>query len=202
MMTRNPPRRAGKDEPYEVGYGKPPKHTQFKPGQSGNTKAGPAGSVILEPQSGMLCKEKVTIREGERTRSVSRMDAIIRVTFNNALRSDAKALAAFIELARSAGLMDQEPEPSSAESAVPGRGHSRGIPRAPWTEAALGCANRSRRPLRTRQRKKKNRRINHDWQKQWSANAAVPDRRDLPRRLLFVRAADLPDRIGGQSVPP
>jgi len=44
------------------------------------------------------------------------MDAIIRVTFNNALRSDAKALAAFIQLARSAGLMDQEPEPSSAES--------------------------------------------------------------------------------------
>ena len=44
------------------------------------------------------------------------MDAIIRVTFNNALRSDAKALAAFIQLARSAGLMDEEPELSSAES--------------------------------------------------------------------------------------
>ena len=29
------------------------------------------------------------------------------------------------------------------------------------------------------------------------ALAAKSDRRDLPRRLLFVRAADLLDRIGG-----
>jgi hypothetical protein len=32
------------------------------------------------------------------------------------IRSDAKALAAFIQLARSAGLMDEEPELSSAET--------------------------------------------------------------------------------------
>jgi hypothetical protein len=44
------------------------------------------------------------------------MDAIIRVTFNNALKSDAKAVPAFIQLARSAGLMDEEPELSSTES--------------------------------------------------------------------------------------
>ena len=42
-MTRKPPRRSGKDELYEVGYGKPPKHTQFKPGQSGNRKGRPRG---------------------------------------------------------------------------------------------------------------------------------------------------------------
>ena len=56
-MKRKPPRGPG-DGPYEVGYGKPPKHTQFKPGQSGNSKAGPAGSVILKLRSGMLCKKK------------------------------------------------------------------------------------------------------------------------------------------------
>ena len=44
------------------------------------------------------------------------MDAIIQVTFNKALKGDAKALAAFIQLARWAGLMDEEPELSSAES--------------------------------------------------------------------------------------
>ena len=116
MMARNPPRRSGKDEPYEVGYGKPPKHTQFKPGQSGNSKGRPRGQRNFRTAVRDALQEKVTIREGDRTRSVSRMDAIIRVTFNNALRSDAKALAAFIQLARSAGLMDEEPELSSAES--------------------------------------------------------------------------------------
>ena len=40
----------------------------------------------------------------------------MRVTFNNALRGDAKALAAFIQLVRPTGLMDEEPELSSAES--------------------------------------------------------------------------------------
>ena len=85
-MKRKPPRRPGKDEPYEVGYGKPPKHTQFKPGQSGNRKGRPRGQRNFRTAVRDALQEKVTIREGDRTRSVSRMDAIIRVTFNNALK--------------------------------------------------------------------------------------------------------------------
>ena len=38
------------------------------------------------------------------------------MTLNKALKGDAKALAAFIQFARSAGLMDEEPELSSTES--------------------------------------------------------------------------------------
>jgi len=33
---------------YEVGFGKPPKDTQFKPGQSGNTAGRPKGSKNLK----------------------------------------------------------------------------------------------------------------------------------------------------------
>jgi hypothetical protein len=32
-----------KDGDYEVGYGKPPRHTRFRKGQSGNLEAGRAG---------------------------------------------------------------------------------------------------------------------------------------------------------------
>ena len=33
---------------YEVGYGRPPKKTRFKPGQSGNPKGRPSGTRNLE----------------------------------------------------------------------------------------------------------------------------------------------------------
>ena len=61
-------------------------------------------------------KEKITIREGDRTRTVSKMDGIIQVTFNKALKGDPRGLVAFLQLVRWAGLMDEEPELSSAES--------------------------------------------------------------------------------------
>ena len=114
-MKRKPPRRPGEDAPYEIGYCKPPKHTQFKP-ESGNSKGRPRGQRNFRTAVRDALQEKVTIREGDRTRSVSRMDAIIRVTFNNALRSDAKALVAFLQFVRSAGLMDEQPELSSTET--------------------------------------------------------------------------------------
>jgi hypothetical protein len=44
------------------------------------------------------------------------MDAIIQVALTKALRGDAKGLAAIVQLARWAGLMDEQPELSSTES--------------------------------------------------------------------------------------
>ncbi len=38
MTEHETPETEAEDEEYEVGYGKPPKHTQFKKGQSGNPK--------------------------------------------------------------------------------------------------------------------------------------------------------------------
>ena len=58
IMKRKPPRRARQDGPYEIGYCKPPKHTRFKPGQSGNPKAGPVGSAISGTAVRDALKEK------------------------------------------------------------------------------------------------------------------------------------------------
>jgi hypothetical protein len=35
------------DKDYEVGYGRPPKHSRFKPGESGNLKGRPKGAPNL-----------------------------------------------------------------------------------------------------------------------------------------------------------
>ena len=116
-MRRKPPRRAAEDAPYEIGYCKPPKHVWFKPGQSGYPSGRPRGRRNLRTAVRDVLKEKVTIREGDRTRNVSKMDAIIQMTINKALKGDAKALASFIQLARSVGLMDEEQEPPKSVSA-------------------------------------------------------------------------------------
>ena len=115
-MEPKPSRRAAEDAAYEIGYCKPPKHTQFKPGQSGHPGGRLRGQRNFRTAFRDAVKETVTIREGDRARNVSKMDAIIQVALNKALKGDAKAITAFIQLARSVGLMDEEPEVSSTES--------------------------------------------------------------------------------------
>jgi hypothetical protein len=57
-MKRMPSRRAAEDAPYEIGYRKPPKHTRFRPGQSGHPSGRPAVSSILGPRSERRSKKK------------------------------------------------------------------------------------------------------------------------------------------------
>jgi hypothetical protein len=115
-MKRKPSRHATEEAAYEVGYCRPPKHTRFKPGQSGHPIGRPRGQPNFRTAVIGALKEKITIREGERTRTVSKMDAIIQVTFSKALKGDARGLVAFLQLVRWAGLMDEQPELSSTES--------------------------------------------------------------------------------------
>jgi hypothetical protein len=113
-MKRKPPRGPGQD--YEIGYCKPPKHTRFKPGQCGYPSGRPRGQRNFRTAIREALKEKMTVREGGRTRKLSKMDVVIQVALNKALKGDAKGLAAIVQLARWAGLMDEEPETSSTES--------------------------------------------------------------------------------------
>ena len=73
-------------EDYEVGYGKPPKATRFKPERSGNPKGRPRGhgnqrSVIRE-----VIDRKVTLRENGRTRRVSVFEALVESLVAKALK--------------------------------------------------------------------------------------------------------------------
>ena len=107
------PSRAAEDAPYEVGYCKPPKHTRFKPGHSGNPGGRPRGQRNFGAAVRDAVNRKITMREGNRTRNVSKMDGIIEVTLNKALQGDFKAVTAFIQFARCAGLMDETAEQST-----------------------------------------------------------------------------------------
>lgn len=76
---------------YEVGYGKPPKHTQFKPGQSGNPRGRPRGTKNLKTDLMEELGEKIVVREGEETRRVSKQRAVVKTLVAKTLKGDARA---------------------------------------------------------------------------------------------------------------
>ena len=62
---------------YEIGYGRPPKSTRFKPGQSGNTKGRPKGSTNLENLLNKALDVKVTIETPTGTKRITKREAIM-----------------------------------------------------------------------------------------------------------------------------
>ena len=95
-------------EPYAVGYGRPPLHSRFKPGQSGNPKGRAKGSRNLRTILKHVSNEQIQIREGDRTRRMSRMEALVRTTYTRAFKGDPKALASLILLWRQSGLTESD----------------------------------------------------------------------------------------------
>lgn len=84
---------------YEVGYRKPPKATQFKPGQSGNPKGRPKGSLSLAGAINKALSEKVAVVENGKRRSMSKLDAAIKGLVNRALKGDGRAVTQLLALA-------------------------------------------------------------------------------------------------------
>jgi hypothetical protein len=74
-----------KDEDYKVGFGKPPRHTQFKAGQSGNRKGRPRGSRSLNTLLEQELKQRLVVTENGRRRELTKMQAAIKNLVNKGL---------------------------------------------------------------------------------------------------------------------
>lgn len=86
----------GSSSDYAIGYRKPPKHSQFKPGKSGNPRGRPRGRKNLITTFHEIMHEKVPIREGGRLRKISKFEAVIRILWQRASGGDPKAIAAIL----------------------------------------------------------------------------------------------------------
>lgn len=87
------------DRSYEVGYGKPPKHSRFKPGQSGNPKGRKPGSRNVMTLLEQTLFDTVKVRENGKVRRVPAIQACLLNLRNKAMKGDPKALDRFIKLA-------------------------------------------------------------------------------------------------------
>jgi len=56
MSDEHVTEKQGQEEPYRVGYGKPPKEHQWKPGQSGNPGGRKPGSSIVAPLNRLMAE--------------------------------------------------------------------------------------------------------------------------------------------------
>ena len=91
-----------KNEPFDVGYGKPPKHTQFKKGQSGNPNGRPKGTLNLATVLERTLREEVVINENGRRKVITKLEAAITQLVNKAASGDAHAMRYLCHLVISA----------------------------------------------------------------------------------------------------
>jgi hypothetical protein len=100
MSNVKKPNCKGAEGEYAIGYGKPPKHTRFKPGQSGNSKGRPKGVRNFKTDVQTTLKAVVKVTRDGRPSKVSTQEAALLRLREKALGGDARALDRLIALAQ------------------------------------------------------------------------------------------------------
>jgi Family of unknown function (DUF5681) len=98
----------------EVGYRKPPRHTQFRKGISGNPKGRPKSSENLATVLARALREKVVVTANGKRRRITKLDLAVKQLVDKATAGDMPALR---QLTALVGAMDQEGANDSTISA-------------------------------------------------------------------------------------
>jgi hypothetical protein len=81
---------------YEVGYGRPPKHGRFQPGQSGNRNGRPRSVPNLPDALLKALNESVVVSEGGKRSKITKHEAMCKQLANKGAGGDAKATRALM----------------------------------------------------------------------------------------------------------
>jgi hypothetical protein len=97
---------------HAVGYRKPPRHSQFLKGQSGNPRGRPPGAKNLKTLLNKALNELVVVTENGGRRKVSKREAIITQLVNCSAKGDFKAIQILLAMLRD---IEGHAEPGAAD---------------------------------------------------------------------------------------
>jgi uncharacterized protein DUF5681 len=95
--------------PARIGYGSPPMHSQFKPGQSGNPSGRAKGSQNLKTLFNKVLDEEISLRDGADVKRITKAEAVVRGVVVGALKGDPRNMAMLLRLAEQAGQFQDAP---------------------------------------------------------------------------------------------
>ena len=95
---------------YAPNYRKPPIHTRFKTGQSGNPRGRPAKNLAALLAAAL--NEKVTVTENGKRRQVTKREAVIAQLVNKSASAELRATKMLIDMLRD---VERRAEPATAE---------------------------------------------------------------------------------------
>jgi hypothetical protein len=95
------------DADYKVGFRRPPVHTRFKPGQSGNPSGRAKGSKNLKSLFHQILNEQIPLLEGTQCKKITKAEAVIRRLVIGALKGDSRSQMTLFRLAELTGQFEE-----------------------------------------------------------------------------------------------
>ena len=100
---------------YDVGYGKPPRHSRFQKGQSGNPRGRPSGSKNLSTLLSEALNEPVIVTENGKRRKISKRQAVITQLVNQSAKGDFRAAKILLDILND---IEARTEPQTPENSI------------------------------------------------------------------------------------
>jgi len=101
------------DKPYQVGFGRPPQHSRFTPGKSGNPRGRPKGSrnavSVLRDQ----LAQTIDVTVNGKMKRMTMLEGIVKAAAVKGLKGDPRPLIQALELLEKleAGQLDEQEGP-------------------------------------------------------------------------------------------
>jgi hypothetical protein len=97
---------------YKVGYGKPPKHTQFKKGVSGNPSGRRKRPDTMAAVLQDALRETITVFQGGKRKTITKMEAAVKRLIDKSIAGD---MSAFRVLSVLTQVLSDSPSGSMSE---------------------------------------------------------------------------------------